>query len=213
MALNYTELKAAIQDYLEVSETSFVANLDVFIRQAEDRILKDLQLPAFRKIKTATQGSGNKFMQLPSGFLAQYALAMISAAGVYSWLYYKAPEYINEMYQDDSLTGVPVMYGLWDDNTMIIGPRPDANYTAELHYLERPESIITAATTWLGTNAEMVLLSACVVEAYLYLKGEADLLQAYEVKYQSARDRLKNLGEGITKTDEFKTGQHSQAVT
>lgn len=213
MSLTYAQLTDAIQKYLETDEASFVSMIDIFINQAEERIVRDVQLPAFRRIQTSTIPGGEQYILLPTDFLAQYQLAMIDGSGNYHWLSFRDPGYVKEAYQDDSKTGVPRIYGLWDQDTIIIGPKTDGSYTAELHYLRKPESIVTAGTTWLGNNAEMALLNACLVEGYTYLKGDAELLGVYNSRYEIARDRLKNLGEGIAKIDEYAEGQHRQAIT
>jgi hypothetical protein len=217
MALTYTQLKQAMQDYLENDETSFTGNLDVFIRQAEDRILKEVQLPVFRKIATSALASGNKYLSLPDDFIVHYALAAINASSSYTWLIQKEPEFIKEAYPDDSgsSTGSPKVYGVWDHDTIIIGPVLDATYTFELHYIHRPTSIIDSGdgTSWLGTNAEMALLNACLVEAYTYLKGEGELLAIYNQRYESARDRLKTFGEGLRQQDTVRRGMFTIQVT
>lgn len=217
MAFTYTTLKTAIQNYLEESETSFVGNLDVFIKQAEDRILKDVQLPVFRKIQTTTISSNTRFLSLPSDFLAQFSLAAKDGSDNYTWLLKKEPEFINEAYPDDSgsTQGTPRFYGVWDHDSFILGPRSDTTYTMELHYFYRPTSIVDAVggTSWLGTNAEMCLLNACLLEAYTYLKGESDLLELYNKRYEAALARLKNLGEGMRDRDTYRKGAFSIEVS
>jgi hypothetical protein len=96
-----------------------------------------------------------------------------------------------------------------NDLTFILGPSPDANYGAELHYYAYPESIVTAGTSWLGDNYSPVLLYGSLVEAYVYMKGEADMLAAYQAKYQEALGELKRLGDGLERNDAYRKGQTS----
>jgi hypothetical protein len=206
MALTYTTLKQAIQDYTESSETTFVNNLDLIIKQAEDRILKSVQLPDFRVNKTGNMTSGNQYLTMPSDFLAPYSLAVDDSG--YEYLIFKDVNFIREAYPDSSTSGTPKYYAIFDEDTFIVGPTPDENFTVELHYFYKPTSITASGdgTSWLGTNAESVLLYACLVEAYTFLKGDADLLQLYSARYQDALMDLKSLGEGYSTTDSYRSG-------
>jgi len=205
MALTYTTLKASIQSYLKDSDTQFVSDLDTIIKQAEDRILKTIQLPDFRKNSTGSMTADLQYLSTPSDFLAVYSLAVINS-GSHEYLLYKDVNFLREAFPEPTATGAPRYYAIFDDGTFLLGPTPDANYTAELHYFYRPESIVDAGTSWLGTNAEHALLYACLTEAYGYLKGEPDLVQLYESKYQEAIKNLGTLGEGFNTTDSYRAG-------
>tara|TARA_R110000764_G_scaffold5737_1_gene22438 strand:+ start:1809 stop:2450 length:642 start_codon:yes stop_codon:yes gene_type:complete len=206
MAWTYTTLKSALQDYLETTETTFVNDLGTIISQAENRILKTVQLPDFRKNTTGTMTSGNAYLATPSDFLAPYSLALDNSG--YEYLLFKDVNFIRSAYPVSSTTGVPKYYGQFDDDSFIIGPTPGSGYTVELHYFYKPESITAASsgTSWLGDNAELVLLYASLVESYSFLKGEADLMQMYEGRYQEAVQQLKTLGEGYNTTDSYRGG-------
>jgi hypothetical protein len=206
MAWTYTTLKSAIQDYLETTETTFVNNLGVIVSQAEDRILKTVQLPDFRKSTTGSMTSGNSYLSTPSDFLSPYSLALNNSG--YEYLIFKDVNFIREAYPVAATTGVPKYYGLFNETSFILGPTPGSGYSVELHYFYKPESITTASagTSWLGTNAESALLNASLVEAYTFLKGEPDLLQLYEGRYQEAIAQLEKLGEGFSTTDSYRSG-------
>ena len=206
MAWTFTTLKTAIQDYLETSDSTFVSSLPTIITQAEDRILKSVQLPDFRVNKTGTMTSGNPYLQTPSDFLAAYSMAVDNSG--YEYLLFKDVNFVRALYPDESATGVPKYYALFDDASFIVGPTPNANFTVELHYFYKPESITTAAsgTSWLGTNAESTLLYGCLVEAYTFLKGDPDLMQLYMGRYDDALAKLKSLGEGYNTTDSYRSG-------
>tara|TARA_R100001369_G_scaffold86305_1_gene120672 strand:- start:342 stop:983 length:642 start_codon:yes stop_codon:yes gene_type:complete len=210
MAWTFTTLKAAVQDYLETTETSFVANLPAIIRQAEDRILKSVQLPDFRKNSTGTTSNGNKYLQVPDGFLAPYSLAVDN--GGYEFLLFKDVNFIREAYPVATDKGIPKYYGIFDSGNFILGPTPSSDLAVELHYFYRPDSITTAAsgTSWLGTNAESTLLYGSIVEAYTFLKGEADLMQLYVGRYEEAIGNLKGLAEGYDTTDSYRSGSVRQ---
>ena len=206
MAFTFTTLKQTIQDYVESNETSFVNNLPTIITQAEDRILKRCQLPDFRKNVTGSMTSGNKYLAMPSDFLSAYSLAIDNSG--YEYLLFKYVNYMREAYPDSTVTGVPKVYAVFSEDYFLIGPTPNSNFTVELHYFHKPESITTASsgTSWLGTNAESTLLYGCLVEAYTYLKGDPDLMQLYSQRYEEAIQRLEELGEGYSTTDSYRSG-------
>ena len=210
MAWTFTTLKTAIQDYLETTESTFVSTLPTIITQAEDRILKSVQLPDFRINKTGTMTSGNSYLEVPSDFLAPYSLAVDNSG--YEYLLFKDVNYIRELYPSASATGIPKYYALFDDTAFIVGPTPNANLAVELHYFYKPESITVSAsgTSWLGNNAESTLLYGCLVEAYTFLKGDPDLLQLYMGRYDDALMKLKSLCEGYNTTDSYRAGNVRQ---
>jgi hypothetical protein len=128
-----------------------------------------------------------------------------------------------EAYPDPTSTGLPKYYALFGPTvtagaptaelTFILGPTPDTTYTAELHYFYYPESIVTALTTWLGDNFDSVLLYGSLVEAYTFMKGEADMMQLYNQKYMEALALAKRLGDGLERQDAYRSGQYRQTVT
>ena len=201
MAFTFTTLKTAIQDYTQNSETTFVNNLPIIIKQAEDRILKSIQLPDFRKNVTGTLTDGNQYLSTPSDFLAPYSLAIDNSGSEY--LIFKDVNFIREAYPVASTEGIPKYYAIFDSNTFIVGPTPNANLTAELHYFYKPQSITESSdgTSWLGTNAESSLLYGSLYEAYTFMKGEPDIMQLYATRYKEALKALKELGEGYDSTD------------
>ena len=206
MAFTYTTLKQTIQDYLETTETTFVSNLPNIITQAEERILKEIQLPDFRKNVTGSLSADNEYLSTPTDYLAIYSLAVDNSG--YEYLLNKDVNFIREAYPVSTVTGVPKYYALFNESTIIVAPTPSSSFDVELHYFYRPESITVAAsgTSWLGDNAENALLYGSLVESYTFLKGDADLLQLYKVQYDEAVNRLKTLGEGYGTTDSYRSG-------
>lgn len=206
MAWTYTTLKTAIQDYLQTTETSFVTNLPTFITQAEERILRTVQLPDFRKNVTGTLTSGDQYLAMPSDFLSQYSLAIDNTG--YDYLLFKDANFIRESFPSSTTQGVPKYYGIFDDANFIIGPTPNANFDVELHYLYKPASITTdpSGTSWLGDNAENALLYGSLIEAYVYLKGDPDMMSLYQSKFDESLAQLKILGEGFNTTDNYRSG-------
>jgi len=223
--MNYTELKAAIQAYTENTETNFVAEIPVFVQQAEQRIYNSVQFPSIRKNVTGVTTAGNKYLQCPLDFLAVYSMAVVDGtleSGTYEYLLNKDVNFIRQAYPQANDTAIPRYYALFgprsdneDELTFILGPTPDTTYNVELHYYYYPESITVAANgqTWLGDNFDTVLLYGSLVEAYTYMKGEADLMALYNGKYQEALALAKRLGDGMERQDAYRSGQFRQKVT
>jgi hypothetical protein len=203
--MNYTELVAEIQSY---TENQFqVADIDTFIDQAEQRIYNSVQLPALRKNVTGNVTINNNYLSAPSDWLATFSLAVIDASGNYTYLLDKDVNFIRESYRKSTETGLPIYYALFDQNTFILGPTPDASYTMELHYYYYPASIVIAGTTWLGDNFDSALLYGSLLEAYTYMKGEPDVLANYKARYDEAMFLLKQLGDGKNRRDAYRNGQ------
>ena len=146
MSFTLSTLKTAVQNYVESAETTFVASLDTFIKEAEERILKAVELPVFRKNVTGTASASNTYLSTPSDFLASYSLAVISS-NVYSYLLFKHVSFIRDFTPNASTTGLPKYYALFDDNSFLLAPTPDQTYTFELHYKYRPASLTTTSGT------------------------------------------------------------------
>jgi len=191
-----------------------VANIPTFVELAEERIYNSVQIPAIRKNVTGTMTQNFQYFQLPVDWLSTFSLAVIDpTTGEYEYLLNKDVNYIRQAYPPPNSYGKPKYYAIWDDTSMILGPTPDLAYTAELHYYYYPTSIVSANTSWLGDNFETVLLYGSLREAYTYLKGEGDMMQNYEAKYQEAVAQLKRLGDGLDRQDAYRSGQVRVPVT
>jgi len=207
MSFTLTTLTASIQEWTQNDEATFVAEIPFFIKNAEERIFKVVDLDYFRKNVTGTMTSGNKFLEKPSDYLATFSLSYVKdSANVF--LLQKDVNYIQEFTPNPSTTGSPRFYSSFDVDTFIIAPTPDSSYSVELHYYYRPASLTTddSGSTWISTNAPDALLYAALVEAYTFMKGESDLLQLYTARFTEAISRLKIYGEGQENTDAFREG-------
>jgi hypothetical protein len=227
--MNYSTLFVEIKGYLEndFPNTSFTGStgaevsltsaeqINTFITQAEQRIYNTVLFPALRKNVTGSTTINNKYLNCPTDFLAVYSMAVVNGAGAYSFLLNKDVSYIREAYPTPTSTGLPAHYAMFGpvstdetELTFILGPTPDAVYTVELHYFYYPESITTTVSgyTWLSENYDPVLLYGSLVEAYTFMKGEPDLIAAYEKKYQESLMMAKRLGDGMEKQDQYRSG-------
>lgn len=214
MSFTYAQLATAIQQYTQVDETTFVANIPNFVQNTEVLVNNTVQLPAFRKNVTGVTTAGFPYLDVPADFLAMFSLAVqtteiigVTPVTAYNYLLNKDVNYIREVYPYPEVDGIPKCYALFDNTAFILGPTPDDEYTVELHYFAYPQSIVTAGTSWLGNNYPNVLLWGSLVEAYIYLKGEADLIQTYQAKFQEAIGPLKQLSDGKDRQDNYRVTQ------
>ena len=213
--MNYTELKAAIIAYTDNQDTAFEAEVPVFVKQAEQRIFNMVQFPSLRKNVTGSTTNNNKYLACPNDLLSVYSLAVVDALGNYEYLLNKDVNFIRQAYPNPNDKAFPKYYALFgpqssdvNELTFILGPTPDATYVAELHYFYYPPSIVDAGTSWLGDNFDSVLLYGSLVEAYTYMKGEQDMMQVYDGKFKEAMALAKRLGDGLERSDSYRSGQY-----
>jgi hypothetical protein len=214
--MNYAALVVAISDYTE--NTFPTTDMNTFITQAEQRIYNTIQFPSLRKNMTGTITANNKYLSCPEDFLSPFSLSVVDATGAYSFLLNKDVNFIREAYPTPTETAIPKYYALFGPTvsgsvistelSLILGPTPNATYVVELHYYYYPESIVTASTTWLGDNFDSVLLYGSLVEAITYMKGEADMVALYDGKYKEALALAKRLGDGLERSDAYRSGQY-----
>ncbi len=231
--MTYTELFTIVKNYLQndfptntwtsvtganppITSTG-TEQINTFITQAEERIYNSVQIPALRKNVTGVTSGGNKYLSCPNDFLSVFSMAVIDGSGNYEYLLNKDVNYIRAAYPNPSSTGLPQYYALFgptvassvitDELSFILGPTPDAVYNVELHYYYYPESITTAGTSWLGDNYSPVLLYGTMLEAYVFLKGETDMMATYKGKYDEALAQLNRLGTGLERGDAYRDGQ------
>jgi hypothetical protein len=218
--MNYTQLTQAIISYAESSEPEFVANIPVFVENAEQRIYNSVQLSYLRKNVTGAVTPNNPYLSAPLDFLSVYSIAVIKPNGEYEYLLNKDVNFIRQAYPSPTDTGAPKYYAIFGPTTtadnppvltnelsLILGPTPDINYPVQLHYFFYPESIVTAGTTWLGDNFDTALLYGALREAVIFQKGEADVVAMYEQKYMESLALLKNLGDAKQRSDAYRSGQ------
>jgi hypothetical protein len=232
--MTYNELFIAVKNYLQndfpantwtnvagtgTTTTDGTEQINTFITQAEERIYNTVQIPSLRKNVTGNATSGNKYLSCPADFLSVFSMAVIDGSGNYEYLLNKDVNFIRAAYPNPADTGIPKYYALFgptvasgvvtDELSFILGPTPDASYDIELHYNYYPESITVAADgrTWLGDNYSPVLLYGTMVEAYIFLKGEQDMMAAYEKKFMDAVAQLNRLGTGLERGDAYRDGQ------
>ncbi len=220
--MNYSTLLETIKgfcenDFPDTSFTDSVGNsvsltsteqVNTFIDQAEQKVFNSVQILNLRKNVTGSLTASNQYLKTPSDWLSNFSLAVIdSTTGAYSYLLNKDVNFIRESFPSPTATGTPTHYAVFDDDTYILGPTPDLSYAMELHYFYYPQSIVTAGTSWLGDNFDSVLLYGALIEAHIFMKGEADVYQNYTARYNEAMTLLKQLSEGKNRQDMYRTQQ------
>ena len=215
MSFTKATLTTAIQDYTDNSETTFVNNIPNFVKAAEEKILKSVDLDYFRKNATSALTSSDAFLTVPSDYLASFSL-QITTSGSESFLLQKDVNFLREYTPASSTTGLPKYYARFDEDNFILAPTPDSNYTIQLNYFYRPASLTAGAdsgTTWISTNAPFALLYGSLVEAYTFMKGEPDVIQNYNGLFAQYLERVKDLGEARENTDGYRVGLPSRPRT
>ena len=209
MSFTYDSLKQAIQDYTENSEPTFVHTLPVFIRAAEERILKNVPLHLFMRNQVGTMTTNNQYLGAPSDFLAPFSIT-VTVSGKKQFLEFKDLSFIEEFNPDYTVTGVPRYYAQFDVGNFIVAPTPNQDYAVEVQYLFRPASLTSGAgtdTTWLSDNADLAMLYGSLVEAYIFMKGEQDIMAQYNQRFNEAVIGLKMLGEAKETTQDYRVGK------
>ena len=210
--MDYTELYDAIIEYTENQEATFVSNIPVFVKNAEERIYRAVLIPEFRKNTTGVMTAGNRYLARPADFLAPFSLAVIDGDGDYSYLLDKDMNFMREAYPNPSVTGLPKYYAQFDgdvptqNGNFLIGPTPNASYSVELQYYYNPPSIVEAGSSWLGDNAMNALLFGSLVQAYIYMKGDPDMMAVYEQAYQEGMSGLAVV-DVRSKRDSYRDGE------
>ena len=215
--MTYSELYTLIQSFTDNNESTFNTTIPDFVKNAEDRIFNLVQEDFFRKNQTGNLTTGNRFLTCPTDFILSFSLAVIDSSNDYHFLEKKHPSFMQEYtpdITDTSLRGLPLYYADFDKDysatgsvgtSIVVAPIPDADYSVELHYLYRPTSLVSTTTgTWLSQNARDALLYGSLVEAYTFMKGEPDLLNTYETRFQQDIARLKNRAEARGRRDEYR---------
>lgn len=220
--MDYAQLFETIKGYVEndfpntswtgedgssVVTLTSTEQINTFIQQAEQRVFNTVQLLDLRKNVTGNVTTGNKYLTVPSDWLANFSMAVIDGNGNYEYLLNKDVNFIRQAFPNPNDQGLPYCYAYFDEDSYILGPTPDADYVVELHYFYYPQSIVTTGTSWLGDNFDSVLLYGSLLEAYTFMKGEPDIIAGYQKRYDEAMGMLKQLGEGKNREDNYRTRQ------
>jgi len=217
--MTYAELQEKIRNYTEVDSNVFTSGiLDGFISDAEFRILRDVDSDNNRKYATADIENGQRYVNLPDVTSPETNETLIlrsvqitnSTQGAEgssrAFLEYRDTNFISE-FNGTGATGLPKYYSYWDEDTIVLAPTPDFNYQIQVNYILKPNGLSSSnTTTYLSTQFPNGLLYACLVEAYGFLKGPADMIQFYEGKYKQALEGFTVEQMGRRRRDEYDQG-------
>ena len=205
--MNYSELVTNIRNYTEVDSNVFSDSvINTFITMAENRILRDIDLDIFKVEVQGNLTSGNEFLTAPTDILT-HRYMMVTVGTEQLFLDFRDTSFMKEYWSNDALTGTPKYYSVWDQNTFYVAPTPNANLVVELGYIYRPEQLSsTNPTTWVSVNAPEALLYACLIQAYSYTKGPADMIAYFTNSYKEAIQGLGIEQQGRRRRDEYRDG-------
>ena len=215
----YSELVTQIRDYCETDSNVLTTTIvNDIIEHAELKIFREIDLDVFKKYKTASLTSSDAFVAMPGALPVDFEFAryvhIFSPSGSLGGLtdnervtlQKKDSSYINEYWPNRTSTGVPKYYANWDNDTILLAPTPNAAYTIELAYNAQPTGLSSSnTTTWVSNNAPQLLLYACLIEAFKFLKNP-DMLNIYTVSY---KEELQTMGQeqmGRRRRDEYMDG-------
>ena len=205
-AYTYTTLRQAILDFTDnEGEPVFESQIDRFIKNAEESILRKTQLEVFRKNAVSSLVVNDRYLAKPLDWLFSYSLQIIDG-GERDFLLQKDVSFVQDYALDDDDTDIPRYYADYNVSSFLLAPTPDDTYQVELHYFYRPESIVTAGTSWLGTNAGPALLYGSLVEAYIFMKGEQDMVDRYSAQFQDALSDLRRFADKAEGRDTLRLG-------
>jgi hypothetical protein len=213
--MTYAELVTKIRDYTEVDATVFTSTIiNGFISDAEFRILRDVDSDNNRSYAQADIIAAQRYVNTPlindETLIIRSVQITNSTGGAdnssRSFLEYRDTNFISE-YNPTGVQGLPKYYSYWDEDTIVIAPTPDQNYNMQINYILKPNGLSVSNTqTYLSKEFPNGLLYACLVEAYGFLKGPADMIQFYEGKYKQALEGFTVEQMGRRRRDEYQSG-------
>lgn len=213
--MTYAELRQAILETVESDEPTLVASVPRFIETTEETILKTVRLNAFKRNAVGTVTTDNPFLAVPLDFLSAHALHVVTSDGRTQFLEQKDVSFIRE-FAAAGVTGLPRFYAQFDVDNFVLGPTPSESLVAEINYFHRPTSLTEgpdSGTTWLSINAANTLFYGALLEAAIFLKFDQDVMAMYQTRFVQSLERLKNFGEGLETTDNYRYGQVRQPRT
>lgn len=203
--MNYTELTDDLKQYLVNEESEYVERIPLFVRMAEEEVYGRVKIPDFRANSTNTMTIQNEYLDVPTGFLSVMSFRIV-VSGSEVTLLEKDVDFIREAYPDPDDYAQPVYYSIYDDDTFLVGPTPDAAYTVKLRYYKEPESITTVSggQTWLGDNFENVLLYGSLKHAYMYMRGNQQQFDRFNNQFEQSMAALQAYARGDVDTDTYR---------
>ena len=212
MAYTLTNLQDDIRNYTEVDD-SVLSNsiLSTIIKNAENKIYREADSDDNRFYATSNLQAGNRYVTIPSDLRFIRYAQLTDSSGNQVFLDKKDTSYMAAYYDTPGTqSGLPKYYANWDANYWVVAPTPDSTYLITLAYTKQPTSLtdssVSASGTYVSNKYQDLLLYGCLVEAYGYLKGPADMLQYYTQSYQNALQSYAIEQQGRRRRDEYQDG-------
>ena len=216
--MTYSELLQQIRDYTEVDSSVLTNSIcDTFIKNAEYRIFREADADYSREYATSSFNANNKYLLLPDdntdegtttirrAFIVRSVIVTNTSSNQVA-LDPRDDTFITE-YNASGATGFPKYYSMYRENAIQVAPTPDAAYAVTLDYVYTPDNLSsTNTTTYISQNAPELLLYACLVEAFAYLKGPMDMYKLYQDKYNTALQGFTIEQTGRRRRDEYFDG-------
>jgi len=218
MAYTLANLQDDVRNYTEVDD-SVLSNsvLDTIIKNTENKIYREADSDDNRFYATSNLVSGNRYVTIPSDLRFIRYAQLKNSAGDQVFLEKKDTSYMAAYYDTPATqSGFPKYYANWDADFWVVAPTPDSTYEITLAYVKQPISLTNTTTptaapaatngTYVSNKYQDLLLYGCLVEAYGYLKGPADMLQYYTQAYQKALQSYAIEQQGRRRRDEYQDG-------
>ena len=212
MAYTLANLQDDIRDYTEV-DSGVLSNsiLNTMIKNTENKIYREADSDDNRFYATSNLQAGNRYVTIPSDLRFIRYVQLKDSNNKQAYLQKKETSYMAEYYDTPSTqSGFPKYYGNWDANFWVVAPTPDSTYEITLAYVKQPDTLTSGAAstsgTYISNKYQDLLLYGCLVEAYGYLKGPADMLQYYMQAYQKALASYAIEQQGRRRRDEYQDG-------
>lgn len=206
--MTYDELVTNIRNYME-TDSNVLTNsvVDTFILLTENKILRDIDLEVFRQNSTTSLSVNQNFLTMPSDILTHRYMLVKNASNEEIFLNFRDVSFVKEYWENATETGFPKYYAVWNENTFLLAPTPNAAYLVELGYIRKPAGLSSAnPTTWLSQNAPEALLYGCLVQAYSYTKGPLEMLGYFSNSYKESLAALGIEQQGRRRRDEYRDG-------
>ena len=214
MTYTLANLQTDIRSYTEVSSNVLSDSvLNTIIKNAENKIYREVDSDEERYFATSQLVIGNRYVTIPADLRFIRYVQLKDSEGNQFYLEQRDTSFMAEYYSTPGTSSVdiPLYFANWDEEFWVVAPTPDKTYDITLAYNKEPESITSAtAGTFLSNKYQDLLLYACLVNAYGYLKGPQDMLQYYSQAYEKAlmsyaieqqgRRRRDEYGDGVIRT-------------
>ena len=216
MAYSLSNLQTDIRNYTEVGSTVLSDSvLERIIKNAEHTIFRAVDVDDERFYSTSNCIIANRYISIPADCRVIRYVQLLNdnvSPNVQVFLEQRDTSFMAEYYNTPSTssTSLPKYWANWDESYWVVAPTPDTAYEITMAFNKEPTSLTDSSKSTTGTYISNkypdLLLYACLVNAYGYLKGPADLIQYYTQAYQVALQSYAIEQQGRRRRDEYQDG-------